>query len=73
MALEITETKMAATTNGKVIATATRTGNAWHATTWPTPLDRNGAITALPLAELTHTHGENAPCVIDLREELTRG
>ncbi|MBD2898178.1 hypothetical protein amrb99_71450 [Actinomadura sp. RB99] len=73
MALELTETKMTATTNGKVIATATRTGKLWHATTWPTPLDRNGAITALTLAELTLTHGEDDPCVIDLREELTRG
>jgi hypothetical protein len=73
MALEITETKMTATTNGKVIATATRTGKLWHTTTWPTPLDRNGAITAPTLAELTLTHGEDDPCVIDLREELTHG
>jgi hypothetical protein len=73
MALEITERIMTATTNGEVIATATRTGKVWHATTWPAPLDRNGAITALTLAELTLTHGEDDPCVINLREELTRG
>lgn len=73
MALEISETTMIATTNGKVIATATHKGKVWHATTWPTPLDHNGAITALTLAELTLTHGENDPRVIDLREELTRG
>ncbi|GAA0220130.1 hypothetical protein GCM10009527_015470 [Actinomadura nitritigenes] len=73
MARELTGLTPTATTNDKAIATATRTGKVWHATTWPTPLDRNGAITALTLAELTLTHGEDDPCVIDLREELTRG
>ncbi|WP_242901517.1 hypothetical protein [Actinomadura terrae] len=64
---------MTATTNGKVIATATRTNNAWQTTTWPTPLDRNAAITALSLAERLITHGEDDPCVIEWRRELPRG
>lgn len=45
MALEITETTMTATTNGEVIATATRSDCGWHVTTCPRPLDRNAAIT----------------------------
>lgn len=36
MALEITETTMTATVNNQVIATATRTGDAWHVTPWTT-------------------------------------
>jgi hypothetical protein len=70
MALVITETTMTATHNGKVIATATRTADHWQVTTWPHPLPRNDAITAMTLAELTLTHGETHPCVIALREEL---
>ncbi|MFA1539392.1 hypothetical protein [Actinomadura monticuli] len=73
MALEITETTMTATANGQVIATATRQANAWYVTTWPQPLDRNGAITALTLAERLITHGEDDPCVISFREELANG
>ncbi|GAA2415744.1 hypothetical protein GCM10010191_27610 [Actinomadura vinacea] len=73
MSLKITETTMAVVLDGKTIATATRTPTGWQVTTWPTPLDRNGAITALTLAELTITHGKDDPCVIDLREELAGG
>ncbi|GAA2140526.1 hypothetical protein [Actinomadura napierensis] len=73
MSLKITETTMTVTLDGKTIATATRTGAVWYVTTWPTPLDRNGAITALTLAQLVITHGEDDPCAIDLREELSRG
>ncbi|WP_412516897.1 hypothetical protein K8Z49_43135 [Actinomadura madurae] len=73
MALEITETTMTATVNGEVIATATRTNCGWHVTTWPRPLDRNAAITALMLAERVLTHGEDDPCVIEWRRELGRG
>ncbi|TDB95349.1 hypothetical protein [Actinomadura sp. 7K534] len=72
MALEITETTMTATVNNEVIATATRTGDAWHVTTWPRPLDRNSAITALSLAERVITHGEDDPCVNEWRKELAR-
>ncbi|WUH96824.1 hypothetical protein OHR68_25065 [Spirillospora sp. NBC_00431] len=73
MALEITETTMTATVNGKVIATAKRAGNTWQTTTWPHPLDRNAAITALSLAERLTTHGEDDPCVIEWRRELAGG
>ncbi|SFN48271.1 hypothetical protein SAMN04489713_102162 [Actinomadura madurae] len=72
MALEITETTMTATANGKVIATATRTDCGWHTTTSPRPLDRNTAITTLMLAERRITHGEDDPCVIEWRRELGR-
>ncbi|RFS82865.1 hypothetical protein D0T12_25975 [Actinomadura spongiicola] len=73
MALEITKTTMTATLNDKVIATGTRTPTGWHVTTWPTPLDRNAAITALSLAERIITHGEDDPCVIEWRRELAHG
>jgi hypothetical protein len=73
MALEITETTMTATTNGKVIATGTRSDCGWHVATWPRPLDRNAAITALMLAERLVTHGEDDPCAIEWRRELGRG
>lgn len=73
MALEITETTMTATAKGKVIATATRTDCGWHVTTHPRPLDRNSAITTLMLAERTITHGEDDPCVIEWRRELSHG
>lgn len=72
MALEITETTMTATVNNEVIATATRTGDAWQVSTWPRPLDRNSAITALSLAERVITHGEDDPCVMEWRRELAR-
>jgi hypothetical protein len=73
MALEITDTTMTATANGKVIATGTRSDCGWHVTTWPRPLDRNAAITALMLSERLVTHGEDDPCVIEWRRELGRG
>ncbi|URN05493.1 hypothetical protein LUW74_20715 [Actinomadura madurae] len=73
MALNITDTKMTATANGKVIATGTRTECGWHVTTWPRPLDRNAAITALMLAERLVSHGEDDPCVIEWRRELGHG
>ncbi|MFB4308831.1 hypothetical protein [Actinomadura sp. GTD37] len=73
MALEITETTMTATANGEVLATGTRSDCGWHVTTWPRPLDRNAAITALMLAERLATHGEDDPCVIEWRRELSRG
>jgi hypothetical protein len=73
MSLEITEDRMTVVLDGQVIATGTRTGNAWHVTTWPTPLDRNSAITALSLAERVITHGEDDPCVMEWRRELARG
>jgi hypothetical protein len=73
MALEITETTMTATIKGEVIATGTRMADVWHVTTWPRPLDRNAAITALSLAERVVTHGEDDPCVMEWRRELARG
>ncbi|MFE9100388.1 hypothetical protein [Actinomadura geliboluensis] len=72
MALEITETTMTVTVKGKVIATGTRIGDVWHVTTWPRPLERNSAITALSLAERVITHGEDDPCVLEWRRELAR-
>src|SRR5690606_41413553 len=72
MALEITETTMTATVNNEVIATATRTGDAWQVSTWPRPLDRSSDITALSLAERVITHGEDDPCVMECRRELAR-
>ncbi|MEU8340290.1 hypothetical protein [Actinomadura geliboluensis] len=72
MALEITEASMTATVNGEVIATGKRVGDVWHVTTWPRPLDRNSAITALSLAERVITHGEDDPCVMEWRRELAR-
>ncbi|MGW5416677.1 hypothetical protein [Actinomadura geliboluensis] len=73
MALEIRDTTMTATANGEVIATGTRSDCGWHVTTWPRPLDRNAAITALMLAERLVTHGKDDPCVIEWRRELGRG
>ncbi|GAA4065813.1 hypothetical protein [Actinomadura miaoliensis] len=72
--IKITDTHMTAEHNGKVIAEATRTAGTWHATTWPTPLTYNQAITALTIAELVATGAdESDPCVISLREELADG
>lgn len=73
MALEITENTMVADLNGEIIATATRASDGWHVTTWPCPLDRNAAITALSLAERLITHGEDDPCVMEWRRELAHG
>lgn len=73
MSLEITEDKMTVVLDGATIATGTRAGSVWHVTTWPTPLDRNAAITALSLAERVIIHGEDDPCVIEWRRELARG
>ncbi|MEU8804773.1 hypothetical protein [Spirillospora sp. NPDC048819] len=73
MSLVITEDTMTAVLDGEVIATGTRTDSGWHVTTWPRPLDRNAAITALSLAERVITHGEDDPCVRAWRKELARG
>jgi hypothetical protein len=70
MALEITDTQMTATVNGKPIATATRRGQTWHATSWPAPLTYNQAITAMTLAEREATHGPDDPFALTWREEL---
>lgn len=75
MAVAITETTMTASVNGHTTATATRTGRTrrtWQVSTWPRPLDRNAAFTALSPAERVITHGENDPCVIEWWRELAR-
>ncbi|MFI0487206.1 hypothetical protein [Actinomadura sp. 9N215] len=72
MSLEITEHTMTVVLKGETIATATRTDCGWHVTTSPRPLDRNSAITALMLTERLITHGEDDPCVIEWRRELSR-
>jgi hypothetical protein len=52
MAINITEDCMSAEIDGSLIATAFRTaGGRWTVSTWPCALTRNGAITALTLAE----------------------
>ncbi|GAA4375693.1 hypothetical protein GCM10023088_33490 [Actinomadura verrucosospora] len=72
MSLRITEDTMTAVVNGEVIATGTRTDCGWHVTSWPRPLDRNAAITALMLAERLITHGNDDPCAREWRRELGR-
>ena len=72
--LKITDDLMVATHEGATIATATRTGKLWTVTTWPHPLTRNQAITALTLAEhLASGNDENDPLSLMWREELTHG
>jgi hypothetical protein len=73
MALRITENTMVTDLNGEIIATATRAPDGWHVTTWPRPLDRNSAITAMSLAERVITHGEDDLCVMEWRRELANG
>ncbi|MFB4314751.1 hypothetical protein [Actinomadura sp. 21ATH] len=68
MALEITGNQMTATVNGNPIATATRKGRTWHATSWPAPLTYNEAITAMTLAEREATHSTTDPS----RDRLAR-
>ncbi|GGQ39101.1 hypothetical protein BKA00_003164 [Actinomadura coerulea] len=72
MSLRITEDTMAAVVNGEAIVTGTRSECGWHVTTWPRPLDRNAAITALMLAERLITHGEDDPCAREWLRELGR-
>lgn len=72
MSLQINADTMTVVLGGKAIAIGTRTDCGWHVTTWPRPLDRNAAITALMLAERLVTHGEEDPCVIEWRRELGR-
>ncbi|GAA1544587.1 hypothetical protein GCM10009678_29060 [Actinomadura kijaniata] len=70
--IEINEDHMKATAKGLVIAVAVRVDGAWHATTWPTPLTYNQAITAMMLAErLATDHDGDDPLVRVWREELT--
>ena len=72
--IKITDTRMTAEINGRVIAEATRTAGTWRATVWPTPLTYNQAITALTIAELVAMGAdETDPCVMSLREELPGG
>ncbi|WP_433462721.1 hypothetical protein [Spirillospora sp. CA-128828] len=74
MSLKINDTRMILTVNDAVIATAARVDGAWHVSTWPTPLNRNQAITALTLAELLAMgHNESDSLVISFREELAHG
>ncbi|MFD0851168.1 hypothetical protein ACFQ07_02995 [Actinomadura adrarensis] len=68
--IEIKEAQMTATHQGVVIAKAVRVDGAWHATTWPRPLTRNEAITALAIAELEAANGPHDPVAASLREEL---
>ncbi|MEV0667419.1 hypothetical protein ACIBI3_37680 [Actinomadura luteofluorescens] len=63
---------MTATANSEVIATSTQVGDVWHVTTWPRPLDRSSAITALSLAERVITHGGDDPCVNERRKVMAR-
>ncbi|MFI0371250.1 hypothetical protein ACH35V_25585 [Actinomadura sp. 1N219] len=72
MSLKITEHTMTVVLDGEIIATGTRSACGWHVTAHPRPLDRNSAITALMLAERLITHGEDDPCVIEWRRELSR-
>ncbi|XVQ10057.1 hypothetical protein ACQP1W_47345 [Spirillospora sp. CA-255316] len=71
MAIKINDTRMTLTVNDAVIANAALVDGVWHVSTWPTPLNRNQAITALTIAELLATGlDESDPVVISLREEL---
>jgi hypothetical protein len=51
MAIKVCEDWMTTEHDGRVIATATRTGKRWTVSTWPHVLTRNQTITALTLAE----------------------
>ncbi|MFI0368845.1 hypothetical protein ACH35V_13245 [Actinomadura sp. 1N219] len=74
MAIKINDTRMILTVNDAVIGNAALVDGVWHVSTWPTPLNRHQAITALTIAELLATgHNENDPLVITFREELAHG
>jgi hypothetical protein len=74
MSIEINDTRMILTVNGAVIANAALVDGAWHVSTWPTPLNRHQAITALTIAELLAMgRSENDPLVITFREEVAHG
>jgi hypothetical protein len=74
MTIKINETSMSVTIDGFEIATATRKGDHWTASTWPHSLTRNQAITALTIAELLATgHSDYDLVVVALREELPHG
>jgi hypothetical protein len=72
MSVTITEERMVLESGGVVIADAcVRPDGRWQVSTWPEPVDRNQAITALTVAELLE-RGLPAghPLVRTLRAEL---
>jgi hypothetical protein len=72
MMLAITEDEMILHADGVILAGAMRRpdGN-WDVSTWPVPLGRDQAITALTIAELlARGHPADHPLVTTLRDEL---
>ncbi len=73
MALHINDDSMSLEINGVAVKAAVRLDSLWRVTGWPRLLTRNGAITALVLAErLLAGYGDDDPFVAGWREELSR-
>ncbi len=72
MTLKISDDRMPLDVAGTTIADArVQADGRWLVSTWPTPLDRNQAITALTITELIeHGYPNCHPLVVALRDEL---
>ena len=70
--LTITDNRMILHNDGVPLAEATRRPDGrWNVGTWPVPLSRDQAITALNLTELlARGHSPDHPLVVTLRNEL---
>jgi hypothetical protein len=72
MLLTITSNKMILHNNGVPLADTTRRpGGRWNVSTWPVPLGRDQAITALTITELlARGHSPDHPLVVTPHNEL---
>lgn len=72
MMLTITEDQMILHADGVTLASAVRRPDGkWDVSTWPVPLGRDQAITALTVTELlARDHPTDHPLVATLRDEL---
>jgi hypothetical protein len=72
MMLTITEDQMILHADGVALAGASRRSDGrWDVSTWPVPLGRDQAITALTITELlARGHPTDHPLVVTFRSEL---
>jgi hypothetical protein len=72
MMLTITEDRMVLHNDGGPLAGATRRlDGRWDVSTWPVPLGRDQAVTALTITELlARGHTPDHPLVVTFRNEL---
>ena len=74
MSIKIDVDVMSLEIDGKIVATARRTGAWWEVNHWPRFFDRNQVITVLTVNELLPTDRDSyAPLVLALRRTCDEG